>query len=219
MIKNIITEIFNRTTPPFLKENSIASKEFIFNIEKGHTISENIYRQGSKKYFDIINEARLLYELGQVKLNKYDKELVETDIGKTAIVDGNIVYLDYPYEEKENNSEYEVHVSKDCCRINEAKKKSKSKSKKNDKKPLNKPMRDSSGSSKYKVYVKDPKTGNVKTIRFGAKGMSVGLNNPERVKSFVARHRCKTHANDKTKAAYWSCRLPRYFGNSGKKWW
>ena len=61
MIKNIIAEIFDRTTPPLLKENSIASKEFIFNIEKGHTISENIYRQGSKKYFDIINEARTLY--------------------------------------------------------------------------------------------------------------------------------------------------------------
>jgi hypothetical protein len=216
MIKNIISELLNRVVPPLLKENASASKEFIFNIEKGHTVSENIYRKGSKKYFDIINEARKLYETGYLELNKYDKEFIETDIGKTAIVDGEIVYLDYPYEEEEDsNVEYEIQIT-DCCRINEAKSKSK---KKNDKKPLNKPMRDSSGSSKYKVYVKDPKTGNIKTVRFGAKGMTVGINNPKRVKSFVARHRCKTHAKDKTKAAYWSCRLPRYFGNSGKKWW
>jgi hypothetical protein len=226
MIKNIIAEIFDRTTPPLLKENSIASKEFIFNIEKGHTISENIYRQGSKKYFDIINEARTLYETGKVELNKYDLELINTDVGKTAIVNEELVYLDFPYidDSIEETKEYEIQLVESCCKtITEAKKKrkrkSKSKSKKNDKKPLNKPMRDSSGSSKYKVYVKDPKTGNIKTVRFGAKGMTVGINNPKRVKSFVARHRCKTHANDKTKAAYWSCRLPRYFGNSGKKWW
>lgn len=224
MIKNIISELFDRVVPPLLKENASASKEFIFNIDKGHTISENIYRKGSTKYFDIINEARSLYEIGHLKLNKYDKEFIETDIGKTAIVDGEIVYLDYPYEDEDSTVEYEIQIT-DCCSINEAKRKrkskskSKSKKKKNDKKPLNKPMRDSSGSSKYKVYVKDPETGNIKTVRFGAKGMTVGINNPKRVKSFVARHRCKTHANDKTKAAYWSCRLPRYFGNSGKKWW
>ena len=47
----------------------------------------------------------------------------------------------------------------------------------------------------------------------------IGKNLAERVKSFVTRHRCKTHAKDKTKASYWSCRLPRYIGNSGKKWW
>jgi len=89
--------------------------------------------------------------------------------------------------------------------LNEAKKKKK---KKNTKK-LNKPMRDSSGGKAYKVYVKDPKTGNIKTIRFGSGGLKAKINNKKARDAFAARHKCSTK-NDKTKAGYWSCRLPRY---------
>ena len=77
------------------------------------------------------------------------------------------------------------------------------------KKKLNKPMRDSSGGKAYKVYVKDPKTGNIKTVRFGSGGLKAKINNPKARKAFAARHKCSTR-NDKTKASYWSCRLPRY---------
>ena len=90
--------------------------------------------------------------------------------------------------------------------VTEAKKK---KSKKNDNKPLNKPMRDSSGGKAYKVYVKDPKTGNIKTIRFGSGGLKAKINNKTARNAYAARHKCSTR-NDKTKASYWSCRLPRY---------
>jgi len=130
--------------------------------------------------------------------------------------EGNNVPLDYPIVEGEEDEI--TDLSERAKRKKQKSKKKKSGSVYQGKKvELNKPKR--GGSKKYYVYVKDPKTGNIKKVSFGAKGMSVGLNNPDRVKSFVARHRCKTHANDKTKAAYWSCRLPRYFGNSGKKWW
>ena len=44
------------------------------------------------------------------------------------------------------------------------------------KKKLNKPMRDSSGGKAYKVYVKDPKTGNIKTVRFGSGGLRAKIN-------------------------------------------
>jgi hypothetical protein len=77
------------------------------------------------------------------------------------------------------------------------------------KKKLNKPMRDSSGGKAYKVYVKDPKTGNIKTVRFGSGGLKAKINNPKARQAFAARHKCSTR-NDKTKASYWSCRLPRY---------
>ena len=90
--------------------------------------------------------------------------------------------------------------------VTEAKKK---KSKKNDNKKLNKPMRDSSGGKAYKVYVKDPKTGNIKTIRFGSGGLKAKINNKTARNAYAARHKCSTR-NDKTKASYWSCRLPRY---------
>ena len=76
-------------------------------------------------------------------------------------------------------------------------------------KPLNKPMRDSSGGKAYKVYVKDPKTGNIKTVRFGSGGLKAKINDPKARQAFAKRHKCSTK-NDKTKASYWSCRLPRY---------
>lgn len=74
-----------------------------------------------------------------------------------------------------------------------------------DKKPLNKPIRTPGESKKFKVYVKNPSTGNVKTIRFGDPNMTIKKNNPARRKSFRARHKCST-AKDKTTARYWSCK-------------
>jgi hypothetical protein len=82
------------------------------------------------------------------------------------------------------------------------------KDKKSNKK-LNKPMRDSSGGKAYKVYVKDPKTGNIKTVRFGSGGLKAKINNKKARTAFAKRHNC-ANKKDKTKAGYWSCRLPRY---------
>ena len=57
---------------------------------------------------------------------------------------------------------------------------------------------------KSKVYVKNAE-GNVVKVNFGAKGMSIKKNNPERRKSLRARHNCK-NPGPKWKARYWSCR-------------
>jgi hypothetical protein len=76
--------------------------------------------------------------------------------------------------------------------------------------PLNKPMR--GDTKKFKVYVKDPKTGNVKKVNFGHGGtsakrktMRIRKSNPKARKSFRARHNC-ANPGPKTKARYWSCR-------------
>ncbi len=90
--------------------------------------------------------------------------------------------------------------------INEAKKK---KAKKKDNRPIGKPMRSSSGGKAYKVYVKDPKTKKVKTVRFGSGGLRAKINDSKARKAFAARHKC-SQKKDRTKASYWSCRLPRY---------
>lgn len=72
--------------------------------------------------------------------------------------------------------------------------------------PLGKPMK--GDTAKFKVYVKDKKTGNVKKVNFGSKGMEIRRDNPKARKSFRARHGCGTsRASDRTKAAYWSCRM------------
>ena len=68
---------------------------------------------------------------------------------------------------------------------------------------LNKPMR--GDVKKFKVFVRDPKTGNVKKVNFGDKKMRIKKSNPKRRKSFRARHNCK-NPGPKTKARYWSCR-------------
>jgi hypothetical protein len=69
--------------------------------------------------------------------------------------------------------------------------------------PLGKPMR--GDSKKFKVYVRDPKTGNVKKVNFGDKTMRIKKSNPKRRKSFRARHNC-ANPGPRTKARYWSCR-------------
>jgi hypothetical protein len=69
--------------------------------------------------------------------------------------------------------------------------------------PLGKPMR--GDVKKFKVYVRDPKTGNIKKVNFGDKTMRIKKSNPKRRKSFRARHNC-ANPGPRTKARYWSCR-------------
>ena len=69
--------------------------------------------------------------------------------------------------------------------------------------PLGKPMR--GDVKKFKVYVKNPKTGKVIKVNFGEKGAKIKKSNPERRKSFRARHNCE-NPGPRTKARYWSCR-------------
>jgi hypothetical protein len=68
--------------------------------------------------------------------------------------------------------------------------------------PLGKPMQ--GDVKKSKVYVKNAK-GNVVKVNFGDKNMTIKKNNPERRKSFRARHNCE-NPGPKWKARYWSCR-------------
>ncbi len=84
----------------------------------------------------------------------------------------------------------------DCGCMNEEEKKG----------PLNKIMRDSGGNKKFKVYVRDPSTGNIKTVRFGDPNMEIKRDDPARRKSFRARHNCD-NPGPKTKARYWSCKM------------
>lgn len=68
---------------------------------------------------------------------------------------------------------------------------------------LNKPIRTPEGPKKFKVYVKDGDR--VKMVRFGDPNMKIKKSNPERRKSFRARHNCD-NPGPKTSGKYWSCR-------------
>ena len=79
----------------------------------------------------------------------------------------------------------------------------------------------SGGGKKYKVFVRNPKTGGIKKVTFGDKkgGLKGNWNNPEARASFAKRHKC-AEKKDKTKAGYWACRAHKYFGKNvpGRFW-
>jgi hypothetical protein len=176
---------------PILKENlssrAVISENLKYHIDNKKPLTENTFRYGSKAFVDLWYEARQLVSEGKLTLQGLDKEILEeTDLGQVAIYEGKIVALDMPLleESKEKN------------------------------KPLDKPVRSSSGGKAYKVYVRDPKTKNIKTVRFGSGGLRAKVSDPEARKAFAARHKCDTK-NDKTTPGYWSCRLPRYWKQLG----
>jgi len=68
---------------------------------------------------------------------------------------------------------------------------------------LGKPMQ--GDVKKFKVYVRDPKTKNIKKVNFGDPNMRIKKSNPARRRSFRARHNC-SNPGPRTKARYWSCR-------------
>ena len=75
-----------------------------------------------------------------------------------------------------------------------------------EKKTLNKPFRLKGGKKKFGVYVKNPKTGNIIMVKFGDPNMEIKRDDPDRRRSFRARHKCDT-AKDKTTPRYWSCKM------------
>ena len=179
---------------PVVLNESLSTKEILseglkFHMDNARPLTEHVYRAGSQKYFELWAEARALYARNILEVQGDDLEvLLETDLGHFGMFEGKKVPLDFPIELNEGE-------------IDEAKKKNTKK--------LNKPMRDTSGGKAYKVYVKDPKTGNIKTIRFGSGGLRAKINDKDARNAFAARHKCSTK-KDKTKAGFWSCRLPRY---------
>ena len=71
------------------------------------------------------------------------------------------------------------------------------------KRKLNDPFRTPDGPKKFSVYVKNEK-GNVVKVNFGDPNMEIKRDDPERRKSFRARHNCD-NPGPKWKARYWSC--------------
>lgn len=69
---------------------------------------------------------------------------------------------------------------------------------------LNDPFRSNDGKHKFYVYVRNDK-GNVIKLGFGDPNMEIKRDDPERRKSFRARHHCDTNPGPKWKARYWSC--------------
>jgi hypothetical protein len=185
-----------------LTEDVDVSENLQYHIQENLSLTENVFRVYSKKYFELINEVRQLHSDSKIKLNEDDSEIILTDIGESVILeDGTEVYLDAPFIE-------EVVTDDDIQNLTEALHRGK-------KVNLNKPFRTPGGPKKFAVYVKTPK-GTVKKVTFGYPGLRVKNSNKKAAKSFRARHKCD-QKKDRTTAGYWACNVGRYAKQLGLK--
>ena len=181
--KRILAPILNESIAP----REILSEGLKYHIDNNKPLTEHVYRAGSQNYFDLWSEARALYSRGIIDIKNQDdlEILTETQLGEFGMYEGKKVPLDFIMEEVEPE---------------EADKKKKTP-------PIGKPKR--GGSKKFYVYVRKP-GGGIKKVSFGdTTGLSAKINNPEARRAFAKRHDC-ANKKDRTKASYWSCRLPRY---------
>jgi len=173
--------ILNESVAP----KEILSENLRYHVENKLPLTENTFRYGSKSFLNLWAEARSLYLREVIHVNDDDKEILEeTDLGNYGMYEGVQVPLGLPMLEEEE--------------LEEAEDKKKTP-------PIGKPKR--GGSKKFYVYVRDK--GKVKKVSFGQVGMSAKINDPKARRAFAARHDC-ANKKDRTKASYWSCRLPRY---------
>ena len=138
----------------------------LYNVDNKIALHKNPYRYGYTKFFEYYNDLRKL------KLETVSEDLdmfLSSDIGKVGRYEGKDVLLDFPMLVEAEYQGRDVD--------------------------LNKPMRNNSGGCKFKVYVKDPKSGNIRMIKFGADSgggkLAVKLKDPEAKAAFKSRHNCE----------------------------
>ena len=179
-----------------LISKSLISENLQYHIDKNIPLMENVFRIGSDAHLSMIKEARQLYTRNVLDLCEEDEALMETHIGEFDLYENEIIPLDLPMLNEEEQLD--------------EKKKAKKKEKKDP--PIGKPKR--GGSKAYYVYVRNPKTKKVKKVSFGSGGLRAKIKNKKARNAFAARHNCK-NKKDRTKAGYWSCNLPRYASQLG----
>ena len=162
IISNALSEVKN---PPMKLVGKVnISSEMKYHLENNISLNENIFRIYSTKYFDMINEARDLYNNNLLRLNDNDIWLVESDLGKKVILEnGDEVWLDAPIytDNLEDVLTEAIHRGKNV--------------------KLGSPFRTPGGPKKFAVYVKTPK-GTVKKVTFGDPNLRIKNANKGRAK-------------------------------------
>src|SRR6056300_1249425 len=178
-----------------LLDESIFSEQTIYETEQGATVYEialprKLNEEEADEYANRL--ANYMFEQGY---EDFDIEISagdDVEVAEEETYDGDDFFEEYGVmwfneDDEMDEAEYQGRKVK-----------------------LGKPMR--GDVKKFKVYVKDPKTGNVKKVNFGHGGtsakrktMRIRKSNPKARKSFRARHNC-ANPGPKTKARYWSCR-------------
>ena len=170
-----------------LLDESVFAEQEIFETEQGGTVfqiplqrelSEDEANEYAEKLADYMFEQG--YEDFDIEISAGDAEVEEEETYDGDEFFENYGTMWFNEDDEMDEAEYQGRKVK-----------------------LGKPMR--GDVKKFKVYVKDPKTKNVKKVNFGDPDMKIKKSNPERRRSFRARHNCD-NPGPRTKARYWSCR-------------
>ena len=173
-----------------LISKSLISENLQYHIDKNIPLMENVFRIGSDAHLSMIKEARKLYSRGVLDLCEEDEALMETHLGEFDLYENEIVPLDLPMLEEQMDIEDEIaneEFGMDYDQLGS-----------NEKEWVrdeidNMEMRESLDESKYEKEETIQQT----------------IDRLKARKAFAARHKC-SQKKDRTKASYWSCRLPRY---------
>lgn len=167
---------------------SSISEGLQYHLSKQIPLMESVYRIESEAWISLINEARDLWEYNIIDLNEDDLFLISTDAGSKGVFEGELVLLDVPFYEGEED-------------IDEAEYRGRNVS-------LNKPFRTPGGPRKFSVYTKNG-SGKVVKVSFGQPGMRVRNDDPDAARSFRKRMRCDS-PGPRWKPRWWSCNVSRY---------
>ena len=174
------------------------SEGMAYHLKNKIPLSDNVYRPGTKEFFHLVNEARQSWIEGAYVATSEEYEIFKSDLGTWTMFEGRMVPLDFPmFDEDINEAKYkgrEVQLGAAGA---------------------------SRSGGRAHVYVRDPKSGNIRKVSFGSgmpDAMGSGPKSKARRKSFGARHGC-AKKDDKTKAGYWACRSTKMFGRNIPGWW
>lgn len=96
-------------------------KEMVeYHVEKEIPLIDNVFRLGSESFYETFETARNMHLNGEITLDEYDLEILETDIGEFDIFEGKHIPLDCPLMEEDDkelnspkrggNKKYYVYV-------------------------------------------------------------------------------------------------------------
>ena len=92
---------------PAYKTPKTLSEGMSYHLQNGVTLDDNVYRPGTKEFFDLFNEAREIWKQGLYEATETEYEIFQSDIGEWAMYEGRMVPLDFPmFDEGINEAKY-----------------------------------------------------------------------------------------------------------------
>ena len=189
-MENFVRVVMEKQEDAQLLDESIFAEQEIYETEQGATVYEiALPRQ--------LDEEEANEYASRLANYMFEKGFEDFDIEISAGDDVDVAEDEETYDGDDFFEEYGVMwFNEDDDEIDEAEYQGR-------KVKLGKPMQ--GDVKKFKVYVRDPKTKNIKKVNFGDPNMRIKKSNPARRRSFRARHNCD-NPGPRTKARYWSCR-------------